>query len=172
MAEGMGRLPTGLAERDASAVGHIWDQCFERLVRLARRGLDGVDKRINDEEDIVPGSFPSFSLCRDTAARRFPQWAGRDDFWRLLAKSTARKVVAQQRWLHRQKRGDGKVRGESALIDDHPSRACTGLDQMLESAATPGFAAGISGLYPHLRNHLPDGSLKAIAMMKLEGYTN
>ena len=53
------------------------------------------------------------SLCERVGRGQFPQLADRDDLWRLLVTITARKVISALRHQTRQKRGGGKVVGES-----------------------------------------------------------
>ncbi len=160
----------GLAQGDESAVRLIWQQYFERLVRLAGRRLGDAGRRAADEEDVALSAL--HSLCRGAAAGRFPRLDDRDDLWKLLAVITARKAVAQRRRDLRQKRGGGLVRGESALQaggDDHP---LGGIGEVLGAEPTPELAAQISEQCEVLLDRLDDGSLKTIALLKLEGHTN
>ena len=53
------------------------------------------------------------SLCDRVGRGQFPQLADRDDLWRLLVTITARKVISAVRHQTRQKRGGGRVVGES-----------------------------------------------------------
>ncbi len=57
------------------------------------------------------------SFCDRAGRGQFPQLADRDDLWRLLATITTRKVIDTVRHQTRQKRGGGRVLGESALVD-------------------------------------------------------
>jgi len=170
MTEEISQWLVGLADGDDSAVGHIWETYFERLVRLARRRLGDGNRRMADEEDVALSAF--HSLCRGAKAGRFPRLDDSDDLWKLLATITARKAVAQQRYLHRQKRGGGALRGESALMGADASQRNAGINQVLGAEPTPEFATQMDEQCDQLLNQLNDGSLKTIALLKLEGHSN
>ena len=93
---------------DSDAASALWERYFERLVRLARSKLDGMPRRIADEEDVALAAFHSF--CKAAAGGRFPDLADRDGLWRLLLQMTARKTVDLIRYNAREKR---KVLGET-----------------------------------------------------------
>jgi RNA polymerase sigma factor (sigma-70 family) len=160
----------GLARGDQSAVRKIWEQYFERLVQLARRRLAGSDRRMSDEEDVALSAF--HSLCRGAAEGRFARLEDRDDLWRLLMVITARKAIHQKRYNHRQKRGGGRVRGESALTRRGSSEDLAAIGQALGTEPTPEFAAQMNEQCERMLDDLHDGSLKTMALLKLEGYTN
>jgi len=42
-----------LSAGDPRAAQVIWDRYFERPVRYARRKLDGLPRRVQDEEDVA-----------------------------------------------------------------------------------------------------------------------
>jgi DNA-directed RNA polymerase specialized sigma24 family protein len=89
-----------------------------------------------------------------------------------LVTITARKAAAQLRRGHRQKRGGGAVRGESVFVRGHSSERAMGIDQVLGQEPTPELAALISEECEQLMNRLEDESLRRIALLKLEGYSN
>ena len=160
----------GLAQGDNLAVQEIWQQYCDRLIRLARKKLGDSNRRMADEEDVALSAFHSF--CRGAAAGRFPQLDDRHDLWKLLVTITARKAAAQLRRSHRQKRGGGTVRGESVFLRDHSSERAMGIDQVLGQEPTPELAALVSEECELLLNRLDDASLRRVAMLKLEGYSN
>lgn len=160
----------GLARGDNLAVQEIWQQYCDRLVRLARRKLGDSNRRMADEEDVALSAFHSF--CRGAAAGRFPQLDDRHDLWKLLVTITARKAAAQLRRGHRQKRGGGMVRGESVFVRDTSSERAMGIDQVLGQEPTPELAALVSEECEQLMNRLEDESLRRVALLKLEGYSN
>ena len=96
--------------RTFSACGIV---TFKRLVRLAAAKLPGHGRRAFDEEDVALSAFKSF--CARAGEGQFPQLAGRDDLWRLLAALTVRKAAMMVRHQTRQKRGGGRVVGESGI---------------------------------------------------------
>jgi DNA-directed RNA polymerase specialized sigma24 family protein len=149
----IGQLQAG----DPVAAQHLWEGYFRRLVGLARGKLQGLPRRVADEEDVALSAFASF--CRGVEGGRFPQLADRDDLWRLLVTITARKAIHLAREQHSQKRG-GAVRDEAAALDEFIGRE-----------PTPAFAAQVAEEFQRLLESLGDADLRTIAVSKMEGYT-
>jgi DNA-directed RNA polymerase specialized sigma24 family protein len=101
------------------AAEKLWQGYFHRLVGLARAKLKNRPRRVADEEDVALSAFHSF--CRGAEQGRFPQLSDRDDLWQLLVVITARKAADLVQQECRQKRGGGKVRGDSALAGPQDS---------------------------------------------------
>jgi DNA-directed RNA polymerase specialized sigma24 family protein len=155
---------------DHAAAQHLWERYFHRLVGLARKKLRDAPRRVADEEDVALSAFDSF--CRGAEQGRFPQLRDRHDFWRLLFALTARKAFDLVRDEHRQKRGGGAVRGESALLGPAGSpEGEAGLEQVLGREPTPEFAAQVAEECQRLLDLLGDAELRAVALAKMEGDT-
>ena len=159
-----------LANGDESAARRIWQEYCQRLFLLARRKLGDSPRRAADEEDVALSAFNSF--CRAATAGRFPQLQDRHDLWRLLVTLTLRKAVHELRLQHSQKRGGGLVRGESFFNGADASGGPDGVDQILDRAPAPDLAVAASEECGRLLDLLDDPSLRAVALHKLEGYTN
>lgn len=170
MTDEISRWVRGLADGDELAAQRLWEQYFERLVRMARKKLGGANRRMADEEDVALSAF--HSLCRGAAAGRFPKLDDRDDLWKLLATITARKAIAQQRRAGRQKRGGGAVRGESVFEPGGCSERNPGIGGVLGNEPTPELAAQMNERCAALLECLHDESLRRIALFKLENYNN
>ena len=155
---------------DETAAARLWEHFYARLIGLACRKLRGAPRRAADEEDVVLSAFDT--LFRRAQDGQFPQLRDRDDLWHLLVKITERKAVNQLRDQLRQKRGGGRVRGESAFLDEDASAAGPGIDQVRGPQPTPEFAAMVTEGFQQLLEVLPDDELRSIALLKLEGYTN
>jgi DNA-directed RNA polymerase specialized sigma24 family protein len=154
---------------DPAAAQPLWQRYFRRMVALARKRLQGARRREADEEDVALSAFHSFW----EAARRgrFPQLADRDDLWRLLVVITARKaldLIAHQKAL---KRGGGRVRGDSALLDPNDP-AAGGIEQVVGDEPSPDFVAQVAEECQRLLDKLGDDELRSIAVWKLECDTN
>lgn len=160
--EWLGRLAQG----DQVAVEVIWERYFSRLVRLAQKRLKSLPRRVADEEDVALSAFHSF--YRGMAAGRFPRLSDRRDLWRLLVTITARKAAAQFKRHVAQKRGAGKVRGESALGGGR-SEPIGGIDRVLGREPSPELAAMLAETCRHLLGRLDDETLRTVALCKLEG---
>ena len=159
-----------LTKGDELAAQRIWERYSGQLLSLARRKLAAGRRRAADEEDVVLSAFNSF--CQGVAAGRFPRLDDREDLWKVLFTLTARKAAAQIRREKAQKRGTGKVRGESVFHGDRGSHDDAGINQVLGSEPTPAFAAMLADEYERLLAELDDDLLRRIALWKLEGYTN
>jgi DNA-directed RNA polymerase specialized sigma24 family protein len=115
----------------------------------------------------VLSAFDSF--CRGAEQGRFPRLNDRHDLWQLLVLLTARKACDLVQHERRAKRGGGTVQGESAF--DGPDSE-PGIDQVAGHEPTPAFAAQLAEEYQVLLDRLPSAELRAVAVWKMEGYTN
>lgn len=155
---------------DADAARELWGRYFDRLVRLARARLGSARCGEVDEEDVALSALDSF--CRRAAAGRFPRLDDRDDLWRLLVTITARKALDQADRRARQKRGGGRVRGESALGGAGPEAPGGGLEEVVGREPTPEFAAQVADECRRLLAALGDETLRRVARLRMEGYTD
>ncbi len=135
-----------------SAVPHLLERYFRRLVDLARARLRAVPGLAGYDEDVALSAFKS--LCLGAERDRFPQLADRDDLWRLLAVLTVRKAIDLQR----------RRRPAGADPDD--------LNDLLSREPDPELAAEMSEAFDRLLGRLDDPHLRDIALWKVEGYTN
>ena len=163
----IGRLQAG----DKEVAQHLWDRYFQQLVGLARKKLRGVRLRAADEEDVALSALDSF--CRGAARGRFPQLTDRNNLWGLLVAITVRKSLKLQRHERARKRGGGDVRGESALVPggDFTERK-GGFAEVLGREPTPEAAAQVAEECRRLLDLLGTEELRAVALWKMEGYTN
>ncbi len=159
-----------LQRGDAVAVEQLWNRYFQRLVEHASKKLRGRRLRSFDEEDIAAVAFEKF--VRGAKEGRFPQVTDRDDLWKLLLKIASDQAIDRIREERTQSRGAGKVRGESVFETDSGDSTQTGLDEVSAGMPTPEFAAQITERLNILLEMLPDSIHSAIAIAKLEGYTN
>ncbi len=157
-----------LANGDQEAATQLWEEYFEKLARLARRKLDGLPLRDSDENDIVQSAM--YSFYEGAKKHRFDALRNRDDLWKLLVTITARKVTAKRRKHFAQKRGGGKVRGESIFIHGDDEEAEAGIGNVLGSEPTPELAADLAENCQTLLDRLDDEILRQIALLTLQGY--
>ena len=164
---------TALVERvkagDHEAVRLLWQRYYPRLVGLARKRLQAAPRRVADEEDAVLSAFNSF--CRRAEQGQFPDLKDRDGLWALLVVLTARKAADLVKHQLREKRGGGKVHGDSALRPADGDSA-GGFDGLEGDDPTPEEAAILAEEVENLLGRLRDPALRQVAVWKLEGYTN
>jgi DNA-directed RNA polymerase specialized sigma24 family protein len=150
---------------DREAAQQLWERYFHRLVGLARKKLQGAPRRAADEEDVALSAFDSF--CRHAEGGRFPQLTDRDNLWRVLVVITARKASHLVRDEHRLKRGGGAVAVGSPAGDEGQD-----LDWLVSEEPSPEFAAQVAEECRRLLACLGSDELAAVALWKMEGYTN
>ncbi|HEV3262017.1 MAG TPA: ECF-type sigma factor [Gemmataceae bacterium] len=155
---------------EKAAAEQLWERYFRRLVGLARKKLRGTRRRAADEEDVALSAFDNF--CRGARDGKFPRLSDRDNLWQLLVVITARKALHLVQHEHRQKRGGGAVRGESALLGPDGSSGEAGIEQVIGQQPTPAFAAEVAEEYHRRLDTLDRDDLRAVAVLKMEGHTN
>jgi DNA-directed RNA polymerase specialized sigma24 family protein len=158
----------GIRAGERADIQRLWNRYFQRLVRLAGARIPGHCRRVFDEEDVAISAFESF--CDRAGQGQFPELAGRDELWRLLVTLTVRKAALMIRHLTRQKRGGGRVLGESAFQARDPAvEGNRGLVGVVSSEPPPEDAACYADAFEHLIKKLDNSTLRAIAIRKLEG---
>jgi RNA polymerase sigma factor (sigma-70 family) len=157
---------------DRDAARRLWERYNRHLVGLARKRLRdlGVSRRASDEEDVALSGFGSF--IRAAEQGRFPRLDDRDQLWAVLACITARKALDLLNYQLREKRGGGQVGGESVLDALLGTEGGDGLGQVVGREPTPEAEAQEAETFCRLLALLPTEQLRAIALAKLEGYTN
>jgi RNA polymerase sigma factor (sigma-70 family) len=157
----------GVRRGDPLAAEELWNRCFPELVRFAREKLRAVPRRAADEEDVALSAMDSF--CRALQKGRLGDLADRNDFLRLVLRMTARKAADLIRRQTTQRRGEGHVRGDSALdgLD-----SASGKHPLADDACAPELAAMVADEVRHLLAVLDDAELEAVALAKAEGATN
>jgi DNA-directed RNA polymerase specialized sigma24 family protein len=125
-----------------------------------------LPRRKDDAEDVALMALDSFFRAFEKG--RYPELAHRDDFWRLLLKITERKAISLLRRETSQRRGKGRVRGDSALNNLKPVGPQTFVP---DPEPGPELAMVMADQIEHLLEQLDDPRLKGIALAKMEGST-
>jgi DNA-directed RNA polymerase specialized sigma24 family protein len=160
------QLETG----DQDAARQLWQRYYQELVELARARLGSTPRRVRDEEDVA---LSVLRCLYDGATRgQYAALVNRQELWQLLAAITVRKVIDHQRRLTKQKRGGGRVRGDSVLQDGNGDSSGAGFDEILGDATTPEILATAAEEFQRLMALLVDDRLRQIAQFKLDGFTN
>ena len=146
---------------DAAAAQQLWDRYFRRLAALAHAKLKNTPLRSASEEDVALSAMASF--FRGVEADKFPGLTDRENLWSLLALITIRKTAHYLRRQNQLKRG-----GLAQANDMTPAD----LDQALSREPPPDLAAQMAEECRRLLDRLGDPGLEAVAIAKMEGYTN
>ena len=157
------RLIGMLKQGDRVASQQLWEAYFGRLVGLARARLRNTVLHVADEEDVALSTFDSF--FRRAERGQFPQLQDRDDLWQLLFVLTVRKAINLVHYQGRKSRGGGRVQSLQDL-------EALGADQILGTEPSPELAAQMTEECQRLLARLGDETLRAVALWKMEGYTN
>jgi RNA polymerase sigma factor (sigma-70 family) len=143
------------------AAQELWERYYGRLVALARKKLNHRAVNFVDEDDIAQSAFASFYRAAEHG--RFPQLADRNDLWRLLIVIAQRKISGRVRYDNRRKRRSGP---EAYRTDP------VALEDIAADNPTPDLCVAAIESFRKLLDRLNDNKLRAVALLKMEGYTN
>jgi DNA-directed RNA polymerase specialized sigma24 family protein len=146
---------------DESAARQLWERYCHRLVGFARRKLRDAPSPAADEEDVALSAFHCF--CHNAEQGRLPDLLDRTGLWRLLVVITARKAAHLVRDAGRQKRGGRPADLPADEVD---------VEEILDREPSPEFAAQVADECRRLLACLADSELEAVALWRMEGYTN
>ena len=152
-----------------TAARKLWDRYFARVVQIARNRLGNTPRRVSDEEDVASGAMASLLL--GLREDRFEGLADRYELWKLLVVLTNRNAADQVNAQRRLKRGGGRVRGDS-IFNNVPDDVAGGFDLLAGDEPTPEFLAAMAEETERRLTALNDETLQAIALWKLEGWSN
>ncbi len=151
---------------DQQAGQELFERYFKRLVGLARKKLSGAARRVADEEDVALSAFTSFFGAVERGA--CPQLSDRGDLWRLLVTITEHKAIDEIRRERSEKRGSGRVRGESVFWQPDEEGA-TGLAQVPGDVPSPQFVEQFTVQCRRLLDLLEGDDLREVALLRMEG---
>jgi RNA polymerase sigma factor (sigma-70 family) len=143
------------------AAQELWERYYGRLVALARKKLNRRTVNFVDEDDIAQSAFASFYRAAEHG--RFPQLADRNDLWRLLIVIAQRKISGRVRYDNcRKRRSKPKTHGTEPVE----------LENIAADDPTPDLCVAAIESFRELLERLNDDKLCAVALLKMEGYTN
>jgi DNA-directed RNA polymerase specialized sigma24 family protein len=153
-----------------AAASPLWQRYFEQLVQLAGATLGATPRAVVDEEDVALSAFESFS--RGLVDGQYPELRDRTDLWRLLVVITARKAIDQLQHEGRQKRGGGRVVGETVLEGATGRDGPRALDLVVSREPSQEAIAIFAEQCQRLFESLGDESLCRVVSLRLEGLTS
>jgi RNA polymerase sigma factor (sigma-70 family) len=144
-----------LQDGEEAALAKLHRRYWPWLVELARKKMKGARLHAADEEDVAQQAFWNF--YRTFKAGSAPRLASRQDFLALLTTITACKAVNQiQHEAGVQKRGGGRLQGESALLGlAELDTGVPGLEGVAAAGRTPAEEAILKETYRHFLEGLP-----------------
>ncbi len=158
---------------DQAAAFKLWDYCYPRLLRYARAKLPENLRKALDEEDVALSALKS--LCAGAQEGSLQTVQNRTELWKLLTCITARKAHGYVKHETRQKRGGGKIRGESIFLSGgergEDAASSEGLAQERDSSLPPDMLVEIAEDCQAMLDALGDEMLQTIALLRIEGYS-
>jgi DNA-directed RNA polymerase specialized sigma24 family protein len=139
---------------ESEAQERLVGQFFTRLTALARKKLGGV-RGYEDEHDVAVCAMKSF--FHGVKRGEFTQLTDRDSLWALLAVITLNKATSTQRRQFAAKRDIRRNLSLQEKLREGPS------DEFLDSVFQEGN---------RLLDALAANSLRTVAQMRMEGYSN
>ncbi len=166
--EEVGDLLPRIAEGNDEAVEALWNRYFESLVRVAGRKLEGMAQRAVSDEDVALSALMSF--VDGIRRHKFDGLRNQNELWKLLVTITARKATGYRRKAFAEKRGGGRVRGESVFVGTKPeAEREAGIGQVIGTCPTPEMANMVVENCREMLGLLEPKS-RQIALWTLEGY--
>ncbi len=162
----IGQLKAG----DDDALARLHRRFWPMLVGLARKKLRSLALRAADEEDVAQQAFWAF--YRSLRAGRVPRLDNRHDFFALITHIVGCRAASQiEHELGVQKRGGGRVRGESVLQAMVDGSVVGGIGAAPDPGRTPSEQVILHDCYERFTSALPE-NLRPIAEMHLAGAAN
>ncbi len=158
-----------LEQGDRTAADLIWSRFFDRLTRIADQRLAVGLRRTVDGEDVALSVLET--ICHRAKIGELPEVHDRDDLWRLMVTILHHKAADHGREHRAQKRGGGKVRGDSIFIGTGSEAERIAFVQIAETLPTPDVLVQLEEERQQLFALLDDDELRTIAQQRLEGHS-
>ena len=159
-------LLEGMQKGEDWAFDMFFKKHYDRLVRFAKKKIGTFPLRTLDEEDVAMTAMNSlFNCLRENRLEA----QSSIELWQMLISIMKRKLINLREKHFAQKRGGGKVRGDSIWEQ-------SGEDNMfheqpdMRSDILPGAQLELLETTDILFQQLPDDKLRQIARLLLEGY--
>ncbi len=151
---------------DPQATQELWDRFFTQLLALARNRLTRSSRAMSDEEDVVLSAIKSF--CIGLRNGRFPELTTQESLWRLLLTITIRKISDKKAYEKRGKRDVSKQVSMSQGEWDWDGE----IEVFISREPDPILMTECTEQIGILLDSLEQESLRDVAVLKMEGYTN
>ena len=161
------KLIASFGEMEEEAAQTIWDRFFERLCNYANQKIFKKHQRFFDGEDIAGSAM--FALLDGLKHDKFAVIENRDQLWQLLTTIAARKAINRGRHHDRQKRGSGKIRGESVF---NAGTSDANIANYMVCFDDPAHFVEFEMTCQELLSSLPDDQYRRITLLRMAGHTN
>ena len=157
-----------LVAGDNDAVRQLWNRYFEQLQEVAKNQIGAAPRRAFDEEVVVISVFEC--LRKGALDGRFAEMRDRTELWKMLVTMTLQKAIDRVRRELSDKRGGGATITE-AVPNGSDQRERFRLDELFADEPTLDSLVAMEEEKNRLMHVLRDGSLRQVAVLRLEGYT-
>jgi len=157
---------------DAMHKGEDWafsaffNKHYEQLVQFAKTKLGSFPLRTFDEEDVALSAINSLFKC--LRENRF-EAQNSIELWQILISITKNKLIDRRREQHAQKRGGGKVRGDSVWAQTGENNLFYEQPDTRQSL-TPDAQVELLETTDMLFQRLEDDKTREVAQLLLAGY--
>lgn len=158
-----------LQHGDSTAANSIWTDYFSRLAQIADDALASGVRRTVDGEDIALSVIQT--ICRRAKIGQLANINNQDDLWRMMITILHHKAADRGREHRSQKRGGGKVRGDSVFLGSGTEAERMAFAQFADATPTPDLLVELEEQRRTLFDLLGDEELRHIAQQRLEGAT-
>ncbi len=153
---------------DKAAADELIAKFYGRVVRAAKKRLEGVRIRAISEEDIAASVFESLWQRADEKRFAEDQLGSTEELWKLLCTLVRFKASDHIRREMAERRGGGEVQGESVFINKADEKR-TGLANHAADDQSIGSLVGFQEQHQLLMKRLGSDDLREVATMRLEG---
>jgi DNA-directed RNA polymerase specialized sigma24 family protein len=152
--------------QNEQAIRLLWDRYFHRLCGFIEDQLFARHKRVTSADEVASDAFRA--LLDGVKASRFHSVRNRDELWQMLTLIGSRRSTNVRIKHNRQKNGEGRVVGESAL----GSQGFGNLADFIERDLSPVDYVELQETIEELLNQLPTQQVRQVALLRMSGYSN
>lgn len=162
--------------RDNDACAQLWDYLHPRIVAAARQRVADPIRGVVDEADVAQSAM--HSLFKAAENGRLSSVRDRDELWRVLFTIMVRKAAHAWRREMAEKRGAGRVRGDSVIrmlsqdgtIESSTGSASAGFDVLADPKSVDQLTLDLVQECRERLGQLKDEQLQTIARRSMEGH--
>ena len=163
--ESFEKLLNAMQKGEDWAFDTFFKKHYDQLVHLAKKKIGSFPLRTHDEEDLALSAMNSlFNCLRENRLEA----QNSIELWRILVAITNRKLINYREQQHAQKRGSGKVRGDSIWASTRDNVFHEQPD--MKQTMTPDAQVELLETMDRLFQQLEDDKTREVARLMLEGY--